>query len=50
LTPGTWAIDINCNPLQKGFLCLVAMVDLFSRNVHRWRLSNRLDTGHGVLS
>ena len=28
-----WATDITYIPLQKGFLYLVAIVDLFSRNV-----------------
>ncbi len=31
-------------PLQKGFFYLVATVDLFSRNVLSWKLSNSLDT------
>ena len=31
-------------PLQKGFLYLVAIVDLFSRHVLSWKLSNSLDT------
>ncbi len=31
-------------PLQRGFLYLVAIVDLFSRNVLSWKLSNSLDT------
>ena len=39
-----WATDITDTPLQKGFLYLVAIVDLFSRNVLSWRLSNSLDT------
>ncbi|MFN5463758.1 MAG: transposase [Cyanobacteriota bacterium] len=39
-----WATDITYIPLQKGFLYLVAFVDLFSRNVLSWRLSNSLDT------
>jgi putative transposase len=39
-----WATDITYIPLQKGFLYLVAVVDLFSRNVLGWRLSNSLDT------
>ncbi len=34
-----WATDITTIPLQKGFLYLVAIVDLFSRNVHSWKLS-----------
>jgi putative transposase len=39
-----WATNITYIPLQKGFLYLVAIVDLFSRNVLSWRLSNSLDT------
>jgi hypothetical protein len=29
-----WASDITYIPLQKGFLCLVAIVNLFSINVY----------------
>jgi len=39
-----WATDITYIPLQKVFLYLVAIVDLFSRNVLNWKLSNSLDT------
>ena len=39
-----WATDITYIPLQRGFLYLVAIVDLFSRNVLSWKLSNSLDT------
>jgi len=39
-----WATDITYIPLQKGFLYLVAIVDLFSRNVLSWKLSNSLET------
>jgi putative transposase len=39
-----WATDITYIPLQKGFLYLLAIVDLFSRHVLSWRLSNSLDT------
>jgi len=39
-----WATDITYIPLQKGFLYLVAIVDLFSRHVLSWQLSNSLDT------
>jgi putative transposase len=31
-------------PLRKGFLYLVAIVDLFSRHIISWKLSNSLDT------
>jgi putative transposase len=39
-----WATDITYIPLQKGFLYLVAVVDLFSRHVLSWKISNSLDT------
>jgi putative transposase len=39
-----WATDITYIPMRKGFLYLVAIVDLFSRNVLSWKLSNSLDT------
>jgi putative transposase len=38
-----WATDITYIPLRKGFLYLVAVVDLFSRHVRSWKLSNSLD-------
>ena len=39
-----WATDITYIPLQKGFLYLVAVMDLYSRHVLSWKLSNSLDT------
>ena len=39
-----WATDITYIPLQKVFFYLVAIVDLFSRNVLSWNFSNSLDT------
>ena len=39
-----WATYITTIPLQKGFLYLVAIVDLFSRYVLTWNLPNSLDT------
>jgi len=39
-----WATEITYIPLQKGFLYLLAIVDLFSRSVPSWKLSNRHDT------
>ena len=38
------ATDITYIPLQKRFLYLLAIVDLFSRDVLSWKLSNSLDT------
>jgi putative transposase len=37
------ATEITCIPLRKGFFYLVAIVDLFSRRVLSWKLSNSLD-------
>ena len=39
-----WATDITYIPMQKGFLYLVAIMDLHSRHVLSWKLSNSLDT------
>lgn len=39
-----WAADITYIPLQKGFLYLVAIMDLHSRHVLSWKLSHSLDT------
>jgi putative transposase len=38
-----WAIDITYIPLQKELLYLVAIMDLHSRHVLSWKLSNSLD-------
>jgi putative transposase len=43
-TDQVWSTDITYIPLQKGFLYLVAIMDLFTRHVLSWRLSNSLDT------
>jgi len=37
-----WASDITYIPLQHGFLYLTAVMDIYSRNVLSWRLSNTL--------
>jgi len=39
-----WATDITYIPLRKGSLFLVAIVNLFSRHVLSWKLSNSLYT------
>ena len=39
-----WATDITNILMRKDFLYLVAMVDLFSRNILSWKLSSSLDT------
>lgn len=39
-----WATDITYIPMKKGFAYLTAVMDLFSRRILSWRLSNSLDT------
>jgi putative transposase len=43
-----WASDITYIPMAKGFCYLVAIMDLASRKVLAWRLSNTLDTSFCV--
>ena len=43
-----WASDITYIPLAEGFAYLVAILDLYSRRVLAWRLSNTLDTSFCV--
>jgi putative transposase len=38
-----WAIDITYIPMQKGFMYLTAVIDLQSRYVVGWDISNTLD-------
>lgn len=38
-----WAADITYIPMAHGFLYLVAIIDVYSRYVLAWRLSNSLD-------
>lgn len=38
-----WATDITYIKLSVGFMYLVAIIDLYSRKVLSWRLSNTLD-------
>jgi hypothetical protein len=35
-------------PMEKGFLFMVAIIDLYSRYVLAWRLSNSMETGFCV--
>lgn len=43
-----WATDVSYIPLTLGFAYLVAIMDLFSRLVLSWRVSNTLDPGFCV--
>ena len=38
-----WAIDITYIPMPKGFLYLTAIIDVYSRYVVGWSISNTLD-------
>jgi putative transposase len=39
-----WAADITYIPMARGFMYLVAIIDVYSRYVLSWRLANTLDT------
>jgi putative transposase len=43
-----WAADVTYIPMARGFLYLVAIIDVYSRYVLSWRLSNTLDVGFCV--
>ena len=38
-----WATDITYIPMQRGFMYLMAVVDLYSRKVLHWSVSNTMD-------
>jgi len=40
-----WAIDITYIPMSKGFMYLVAIIDLYSRYVVNWSISNTMEAG-----
>jgi putative transposase len=37
-----WATDITYIPMKKGFMYLIAVIDLYSRKVLNWSLSNTM--------
>jgi putative transposase len=45
-----WEADITYLPMHRGFLYLVALVDVFSRRVMAWRLSNTLTVDFCVVA
>lgn len=45
-----WASDLTYLRLPGGFVYLVAILDLFSRKVLSWRLSNSMDPGFCVAA
>lgn len=38
-----WALDITYIPMKKGYMYLVAVIDLYSRYVVNWSVSNCMD-------
>lgn len=38
-----WAIDITYIPMKKGFMYLAAIIDIYSRYVLAWNISNTLE-------
>jgi len=38
-----WAMDITYIPMKKGYMYLVAIIDLYSRYVVNWSISNSMD-------
>jgi len=43
LPNGVWATDIMSIRLSGGYVCLAAIIDLYSRKILAWRVSNALD-------
>lgn len=44
-----WAIDITYIPMEKGFMYLTAIIDVYSRFVVGWNVSNSLDASHSLV-
>ena len=38
-----WAVDVTYIPMARGFAYLAAIIDVYSRRILSWRLSNTLD-------
>jgi putative transposase len=43
-----WCIDISYIPMQKGFLYLTAIIDVYSRYIVGWDISNTLDAENSL--
>jgi putative transposase len=43
-----WATDITYIPMAKGFMYLTAIIDLYSRYVVNWSVSNTMETEWSV--
>jgi hypothetical protein len=44
-----WAIDITYIPMPRGFLYLTAIIDVYSRFVVGWGISNTLDAAFSLV-
>lgn len=44
-----WAIDITYIPMAKGFMYLIAIIDVYSRFVVGWNISNNLEAENCLL-
>jgi len=44
-----WAIDITYLPMRNGFLYLTAIIDIYSRYIVGWGISNTLDADASLL-
>jgi putative transposase len=40
-----WQVDISYIPMKKGFMYLMAIIEVYSRFIVGWELSNSLETG-----
>ena len=38
-----WAIDITCIPMHKGFMYLTAIIDIYSRYIVGWQITNSME-------
>jgi len=47
-TNQVWEIDITYIPMKNGFMYLTAIIDVFSRYIVGWGLSNSLDAGSSI--
>lgn len=43
-----WCIDITYIPMKRGFLFLTAIIDVYSRYIVGWGLSNTLEAGNSL--
>lgn len=47
-TNQVWAIDITYIPMEKGFMYMTAVIDVYSRYIVGWGLSNSLDASESL--